>query len=290
MKKTLLLLGMLAWVSVLGVTTARAISITTSNDPNVLSGAIVGGGIVISNPTYTGAAGASGTFTGGAASGIGIDTGIILTSGGATVAEGPNNDDSATVDNNLGGDADLTALSGVNTFDATLLEFDFTTAGGDLFFNYVFASEEYNEYTNSSFNDVFAFFLDGTNIALIPGTATPVAINTVNGGNPLGVGASHPEFFNNNDLSDGGPFFDIQYDGFTTVFTAQSLGLGAGTHHIKLAIADGSDQILDSAVFIQGGSFSDQPPPNQIPEPGTLLLLGTGLLGGVAKLRKRFSK
>lgn len=63
-----------------------------------------------------------------------------------------------------------------------MLEFDFTTTGGNLFFSFVFASEEYNEYVNSSFNDVFGFFVNGVNIALVPGTSTPVAINSVNCG------------------------------------------------------------------------------------------------------------
>ena len=40
------------------------------------------------------------------------------------------------------------------------------------------------------------------------------------------------------------------------IFTAQALGLSPGTHHIKLAIADAGDYVLDSAVFIQTGSFA----------------------------------
>jgi len=156
-----------------------------------------------------------------------------------------------------------------------------------LFFNYVFGSDEYNEYANSSVNDTFGFFLDGTNIALIPGTSTPVSINTVNGGNPLGTGAVNPGYYNNNDPSDQGSF-PFEYDGFTTIFTAQAVGLTSGTHHIKLAIADGGDHIYDSGVFLQSNSFSDQPA--AIPEPSTMLLLGTGILGLLGFGKKRFKK
>lgn len=84
-------------------------------------------------------------------------------------------------------------------------------------------------------------------------------------------------FYNNNDPSNGVPTpFPIEYDGFTDVFTAVALGVGAGTHHIKLAIADGQDSSLDSAVFIQAGTFSDQP---VVPEPSSIALLGFGLFG-----------
>ncbi|NJM21013.1 MAG: PEP-CTERM sorting domain-containing protein [Richelia sp. SL_2_1] len=267
---------------------ARAISITPTNDGNTLVNTILGSGITVvpGSVNYTGASGASGIFTNGNSSGIGINSGIILTTGQASDAVGPNNLDNTTTGNGTPGDADLNALIPQNTNDAATLEFDFESAGGNIFFNYVFASEEYNEFVNSSFNDVFAFFLDGQNIALIPGTTTPVSINNVNGGNPLGNNASNSQFYVNNDPSDGGPFFDIEYDGFTKVFTAQALGLTPGKHTIKLAIADAGDSILDSAVFIQGSSFSDTPP-EEIPEPMTILGTLTAGAFGTQFMRKR---
>ncbi len=270
---------------------SQAAVTVTGSDAAGLVNEILGSGITVSNISYSGALAASGKFSGGAASGIVIDKGVILTSGYATNAQGLNNSDNITGIWGSGGDSDLNGLvPGYPTYDAAVLEFDFESAGGDLYFNYVFASEEYNEYTNTPYNDVFGFFLDGVNIALIPGTSTPVSINNVNGGNPYGWGASNPQYYNNNDLNDGGPYYSLQYDGFTDVFTAQFLNLAAGTHHIKLAIADAGDTILDSAVFIQAGTFSDNPTPPEptVPAPGAagLVLLGMGLTGW---LRRRIA-
>lgn len=267
---------------------AHAVNITTTSDANLLVNNIVGSGITFSNASYKGASIASGIFTDGLASGLGIEKGIILTTGNANYAVGPNDSDNKTGVNGQPGDVDLnTLVSGSSTSDASVLEFDFTSTTGDLFFNYVFASEEYNEYVNSSFNDVFGFFVDGKNIALIPGTNTPVSINNVNGGNPYGSNAQNPQFFNNNDLTDGGPFYNLQYDGFTKVFTAKIQGLSAGQHRIKLAIADVGDSGWDSAVFIQAGTFSGEPPKN-VPEPTSALgVLAFGAFGANSYLKRK---
>lgn len=225
-----------------------------SRTAQALIDAILGTGVKVSNVQYTGNADSSGTFIGPSHI-LGFDKGIVLSSGQAVSVVGPNTSSGTTGNNALPGDSDLDTLTSSSTADATVLEFDFIPKNSTLSFQYVFASEEYNEFANSSYNDVFGFFVNGTNVALLPGTATPVAINNVNGGNPLGTNAQRPEFYVNN--SDG--LINTQMDGMTVVFSVQATVNVGEVNHIKLAIADTGDSSLDSNVFIRGGSFTDKP-------------------------------
>lgn len=221
-----------------------------------------------SNIRYTGANRAAGLFTGGKADGLGIATGIILSSGQIANAIGPNKCYKTTSINKQPGDSDLSYIGG-STYDAAVLEFDFTPDGDTLEFNYVFASDEYLEWTGSKFNDVFGFFLDGKNIALIPNTTTAVAINSINSN-------SYPEYYrdnsyphpwtiyeyNNNPCQAGKVTpYQTEFDGFTIVLTAKAKVTPNQPHHLKLAVADRGDYSLDSAVFIQGKSFTTVFPP-----------------------------
>ena len=236
----------------------NSLSTVYDTDATSLAQNLVGTGVTISNAHFTGAGNCAGTFAGGdGIIGPGFDQGIILSSGDIENVIGPNTVDGITAENAQPGDADLDALiPGYSTGDACSLEFDFVPQTSVIQFNYVFTSDEYNEYVNSVYNDVFGFFVDGHNIALIPGTTTPVAINNVNNGNPYGADTpSNPQFYINNDLTDGGPFVDTEMDGLTTVFVATAQLTPNVQHHMKLAIADAGDLKLDSNVFIEGSSL-----------------------------------
>ncbi len=231
-------------------------------DADSLAQSLVGSGIEVSNAQFTGdPAYCGGTFTDNEGI-IGFPSGVILSNGDIAYVVGPNVWDDIGRDLALGGDPDLDALIPTyKTYDACALEFDFVPTTNVLTFDYVFTSDEYNEYANTPFNDVFGFFLNGNaitnNIALIPGTTTPVAINNVNMGNLGGDGSPipvNPAFYRNNDLDDGGPFFNTEMDGLTTVFTATAIVNAGETNHIKLAIADAGDHVLDSNVFLKGGA------------------------------------
>ncbi|WP_078429744.1 choice-of-anchor L domain-containing protein [Alkalihalobacterium alkalinitrilicum] len=220
--------------------------------------ALVGSGVVVKNIKYTGVDRSAGFFI-TEEDIIGFESGIILSTGSVHNVQGPNTVDDISANNGLPGDPDLNSLiPGYTTYDATILEFEFIPTYDEIFFEYVFASDEYNEYVNSSFNDVFGFFVNGQNVATIPGTDTPVAINTVNGGKPYGTNASHPELYRNNDLNDGGGDINTEMDGLTVVLPIRAKVKPNQFNTIKLAIADAGDHILDSNVFIKSGSFIGQ--------------------------------
>lgn len=232
--------------------------------PADLVTALLGPGVAVSNVTFTGANMAAGVFSGGTGI-IGFDGGIMLSSGSIASVPGPNTQDDVSGVNAGLGDPELNGLiPGYTTYDTAVLEFDFQCTGTQTIqFQYVFTSEEYNEWVNTAFNDVFGFFLNGVNIALVPGSAsTPVSINNVNCGNPYDAPlGSFCNLFINNDCDDIPPgnfpcagARDIQMDGLIVVLTATGT-LSPGVNHIKLAIADAGDQVLDSNVFIQGQSF-----------------------------------
>jgi hypothetical protein len=196
-----------------------------------------------------------GTFetSGSASSQLGLSGGILMTSGKADLAIGPNNKTDAGLNTGGSGDPDLNSISNSNTFDKAILEFDFIPEFDTIRFRYVFGSEEFFEYC-SGYNDAFGFFLSGPgingtfsnnaiNIALMPGGSTSyVTINNIC-----------------NDLlsrwdNNGGT--NYQYDAMTYVFTAMAAVQPCSTYHIKLAIADAVDHIYDSGVFLEENSFT----------------------------------
>ena len=234
----------------------EVLQVTSEITPEEMVEMLIGTGLEFSNVVFTGAEISRGSFWGGPGN-IGVTNGIILTSGSVYLAPGPDTTESAQYNNSGDGDDDLAILGGGNSYDACVLEFDFIPYYDHMWFQFVFGSEEYPEFVNTGFNDVFGFFLSGpgisgpysnnsVNIALIPGTEVPVSIDNVNSEN-------NSEYYVENDSD------FIQYDGFTTVLTAESDVEPFGTYHIKLAIADILDHVFDSGVMLQANSFCSGP-------------------------------
>lgn len=198
--------------------------------------------------------------------GIGLTEGVIMSSGNISDAIGPNLSGglTSTLTGNRS-DPDLALITSALIRDASVLEFDFVPSSDSVTFKFVFASEEYPEYAGSSFNDPFGFFISGPgisgpfsngaeNIAVIPGTSTAITINTLNsttnsayyiqngsGGNGVGTAINNP---------------DVQFDAFTIPILATANVIPCDTYHIKLAVADVADRLLNSAVFLEANSFS----------------------------------
>lgn len=187
-----------------------------------------------------------------------FQNGIMLSTGNAT--SGGNGATSPTLSegsSNWGTDPDLeTALGINNTVNATSIEFDIVSISNQLQFNYLLASEEYFGINPCQFSDGFVFLIKETgspgpyqNIALVPGTTTPVNTNTIHD-EIFGVcSAQNPQYF------DGYNVGDTNYNGRTTVLTASATITPYVQYHIKLIIADQTDFQSDSAVFIEGDSF-----------------------------------
>ncbi len=201
-----------------------------------------------------------------------IPTGVLLSTGNGIAAIGPNNSGGFTNNSpatpSVATDPHLISIANAAPTNGVVLEFDFIPSGDTISFNYIFASEEYPEWSPSTFNDAFGFFLwgpgitgpyvlggypaGGSNLAIIPGTTTPVTINN------LGPGATQfPQYYTDN-LGGAAYGTAIQYDGSTVTLSANATVQCAQTYHIKLAISNVGDQALDSGVFLQANSFSSE--------------------------------
>lgn len=227
-------------------------------NPSALVKNIIGTGITsVGNVTEEGSPDAFGRFQGGLGS-IGMANGIVIGTGAVTLATGPwLGDNTASIINGTPGDADITPIAGAPTFDAAGLSFDFIPTGNVVTFQFVFASEEYDEFVGTPFNDAFVFLINGQNFGKVPGTRTPIDVNTVNDGNPVtGAPAKNPQFFIDNEQGLDAGHLNINMDGLTVVFTAYVPVNEGVVNHIKIAIADAKDAVFDSNLFIKQSSFS----------------------------------
>jgi hypothetical protein len=228
---------------------------------------IAGDGVTVSNAGFIGGGEAGGSFSGGAGI-IGFDEGVILGTGAIADVAGPNTAAGITGVTGSDGDAALSQLALAETFDAAVLSFDFVPTSSPIYVQYVFASEEYNEFVNGVSSDVFAFWVNGVNCATVGATNERVSINTVNHGWLADMQeASNPNLFVNNDPWHGPPLAtplrDTEMDGLTVALTCRADVLVGEVNTIRLAIADVGDAYYDSNVFIRSGSLSTvAPAPN----------------------------
>jgi len=243
----------------LAVTQGAALNLTPLQ---LIQQVLVGTGVTVSNATFNGSGAlissnmlGSYTTTGVATTQLGFTGGVIIASGNANVAIGPNTSGSAGNTVGTGSDPDLQLLIPSHTvFDKAVLEFDFVPISDTIKFRYVFASEEFDEFCNSSYNDVFGFFVSGPgitgpfsnnamNIALMPGSSNYVTIDNV-------CACSSSCSW----LNTAGTYY--QHDRLTNVYTAWCIVQPCQQYHLKLAVGDAGDGAYDSGVFLEANSLT----------------------------------
>ncbi|WP_430404953.1 choice-of-anchor L domain-containing protein [Fluviicola sp.] len=259
MKKitTILSLGMLLlW----GSNSSAQITVQTGQAASTLvQNVLIGNGVSAFNVTFSGDPNQIGSFN-AAGSNIALPTGIVMSSGDvSTLVPGGN----PSTDYFGPGDPMILATaqsvtsnpaagSITSTNDAAVLEFDFIPLGDTVKFRFVFGSEEYTTWINTQYNDAFGFYLTGpnpaggnytnSNLALVPNTTLPITISTI-----------HPGL--NSQYYIGNPI-GHSLNGITVPIEIVFPVVCGATYHFKFAIADCVDGILDTGVFLEGGSFS----------------------------------
>lgn len=188
--------------------------------------------------------------------------GIVLSTGNAASVTGPNGSLLSEGGTNWPGDPDLEAALGVgNSINATILEFDFTPFASEISFDYVFSSEQYLSNPSSNqcnYTDGFVFLLKEIgsaspyqNLAVVPGTTTPVRVNTVRGPGTI-CPEANAEWFDAFNGSD----HPTNFNGQTKVLKAMATVTPGVTYHMKLVVADQGNNLYDSAIFLGAGSFT----------------------------------
>lgn len=181
---------------------------------------------------------------------LGIDSGIVISTGSIFDIPGPNISSSTGSALGMPGDTDLTTLQpNYATLDAAFIELSFIPLSDTLQAGVIiFASEEYPEYVNATFFDPIGIFLDGpgypnVNIALIPGTSVPIGTQTLN----------HQTNSAHYISNAGGP--SLIFDGYSRPLALKIPVVPFAAYRLKIAIADGGDMAYDSGIFLKMNSL-----------------------------------
>jgi hypothetical protein len=234
---------------------------------------LLGPGVNYSNEVFNGLPSQLGQMTGNADPDFQIAEGIVI--GCSDAQEIVPNFFGTFLTPNITGDPDLLSVANSvppligQTFtvgsvnNIASLEFDFVAIGDTLNFNYIFGSDEYLQYVNSQYNDVFAFFLSGPGItgpyaspAAFPGGAVNIAVLSDTISLPITISSVNNVLNESFYVDNATDTIPINLNGFTVKLTAQyNLECGE-TYHIRLAIANGTDTALKSDVILEAGSFT----------------------------------
>ncbi|KAG2454196.1 hypothetical protein HYH02_001231 [Chlamydomonas schloesseri] len=279
------------WLQATGSCSGFTACPSATTAAQMLLGAAGGGAtpdVVVSNAAFTQGVCEGGTAAGGGRRQWGLITNtswatghvmkpwfprgaVVLSSGAASAAAcNFNSLGSYSVVAGGGGDPELDALApaGQMSYDAAVLEFDVTPRkSGLLTLRYVFGSDEYTEWVGAPFNDVFGVLVSplvagqlqqqqgsagaaGRQTALVRGSsAQPVSIATVNSG-------SNSDLWINNQPGEVAQLKATEADGYTYRLNTRGYPVQTNSsYHVKIAIADVGDRILDSWLWLAGESL-----------------------------------
>lgn len=241
------------------------VKVLTNNSPCIITSGetVIGDTFTTGKNSYAYFNNAGGNFP--------FSEGVILNTWSALNSIGPYvSGNNGGGDTKWNGDSDLDQTLGVNSKNATLLEFDFTPLTNSISFNYIFASNEYQSNFPCRFSDGFAFLIKENstgssyqNLAIIPSTSIPVSSENIHplindfsdiSGLHKGCSSINENYFNGFNSASS----PINYSGQTIIMNAQTSVIIGKNYHIKLVIADDNNEYFDSAIFLQAGSFSSK--------------------------------
>lgn len=247
------------------------LKINNVKTPNELMNVLLGDteNIIVTNITYKGSPNSFGIFTCKLSYNSFIDNGIIMSTGNAKHAIGPNDNNKKSSKVNFLSDNDINKISGnKGCYDTALFEFDLVSKTDKIQFNFLFASEEYPEYVNKNVNDTFAFIVTNTktktskNIAILnENKDIPISVDNINHINNSEYYTSNVRWNNTlltkykNDFKKLELPFVFQYDGFTKLLSATTDVVPNIKYHFKLGISDVGNQLYDSAIFLEANSL-----------------------------------
>ena len=140
-----------------------------------------------------------------------------------------------------------------NVYDLVKLSFNVTPTENTLIVDYVFGSEEYNEYVNGGYNDFIRIFVNGNNCA-VTANGLVVSIDAVNN-------STNSFLYKDNDYGDFNPNFPYrtEMDGFTKTVSCRYPVTPGVSIPVVIGMADDGDASLDSWAFFRAHSLRSEP-------------------------------
>ena len=228
------------------------LKVSSVSNANELMNTLLGDSenITVSNISLSGSKKTFGIFNTNLQYNTFFNEGIIMSTGIAKDASGPNDDSKKSSKINFTSDKDINVIAEhKGCYDTALFEFDLISATDEIQFRYCFASEEYPEYVLKNVNDVFMFMVTNLeaetseNIAVLNGNPNvPITVDHINPKinseyyiENIAYNRSNIETLKNN-LAKLELAQSFQYDGFTTVLIAKAKVVPNTKYHFKLGI------------------------------------------------------